>query len=81
MTRSLWMGNIAQGLKPALVFGAFAARVNSRPDTKPASPLQGSTSISLLNPTLKRGANNRCASGAFGSPEVVPFHDDIILMH
>jgi hypothetical protein len=52
--------------------GAFMARLKSCPLTNKASPLRGFVSISLLYPTLKRGANNRRAYGALGTIEVVP---------
>jgi len=55
--------------------GACAARLKSCPFANEASPLWGFTSISLLYPTLKRGANNLRTYGAFGTTEVVPFHD------
>jgi hypothetical protein len=61
-----------QGLKPKLLMSAFSARLKSCPFANKASPLRGFTFISLLYPTLKRGANNRRAYGAFGMAEVVP---------
>jgi hypothetical protein len=53
---------------------ASSARLKSRPFTNPASPLRGFAAISHPYPTLKRGANNRCAYGALGTAKVVPFH-------
>src|SRR5580692_1265196 len=67
--------NIPQWLKPKALLDAFSARLKSRPFTKPASPLRGFSAISHPYPTLKRGTNNRCAYGALGTTEVVPFHD------
>ena len=65
--------NIPQGLKPSSILVVFSARLKSWPFTKSAPPLRGFAAITRPYPTLKRGANNRCAYGALGTTEVVPF--------
>jgi hypothetical protein len=63
------------GAEARLILLTLSARLKSCSFTRPASPLRGFAAISHPYPTLKRGANNRCAYGALGTTEVVPFHD------
>ena len=58
---------VPQGLQPRIFFGHLAARLKPCPFKTCAAPTGLGASI-VSNPTLKRGANKLCASGAHAVP-------------
>ena len=61
------------GAKAHRESGEVPARLKPCP-SKIASPLWGFALLAVLIPTLKRGANDRRAYGAFGTARAVPLH-------
>ena len=66
-------GSVLQGLKPQVLRARYGT-TKVVPFQNGAAPM-GLEIDATFNPTLKRGANNRCAYGASGTTKVVPFQN------